>query len=214
MSNYGLGQSSKSAKKLQPRWTDNTIHDEVKTLVTNGQQHDDAGDLGSMADDGGWRTTVMIDLVSHLNPISGKKYYPGHAGLILWHISGKTVDYYSIGILMDGTLDPETVESDDMDSSTRLNLWFFTKKVTKSSIDKMFNRITALSKKKLTYDEFTGNRYKDAYNCHTIVDDILNAGGLSGWTGRPWSWLTPWAYSLSFGVTGWHSSVMYNTKNL
>jgi hypothetical protein len=95
-----------------------------------------------------------------------------------------------------------------------MELWFFTKNLSKTNIDKMINRITTLSSKKLKYKEFDGNRYNNSYNCHTIVDDILNAGGLSGWTGRPWSWLTPWAYSLSFGVTGWHSSVMFNTKNL
>ncbi|CAH0235813.1 hypothetical protein SRABI06_02764 [Pseudomonas brassicacearum] len=115
---------------------------------------------------------------------------------------------------MEGELDPEGVSTTDLNASNMLDLWFFTKKVSKTNIDKMINRITALSSKTLKYKEFDGNRYSGAYNCHTIVDDILNAGGLSGWTGRPWSWLTPWAYSLSFGITGWHSSVMYNTKNL
>ncbi|MDB6444488.1 hypothetical protein SAMN03159507_03576 [Pseudomonas sp. NFACC32-1] len=213
MGKFLSGGSSGQAKKLEPRWTDNTVHNEVKKLVTSGKSVT-TEKLITLASDDGWRTTVMIDLVSRLNPISGGKYYPGHAGLILWHTSGPKTQFYSVGIVMEGELDPEGVLTTDLSESKTLDLWFFTKKVSKSNIEKMTNRITALSSKTLTYKEFDGNRYNDAYNCHTIVDDILNAGGLSGWSGRPWSWLTPWAYSLSFGVTGWHSSVMYNTKNL
>ncbi|SFX80414.1 MULTISPECIES: hypothetical protein [unclassified Pseudomonas] len=213
MGKFLSGGSSGQAKKLELRWTDNTVHNEVKKLVTSGKSVT-TEKLITLASDDGWRTTVMIDLVSRLNPIPGGKYYPGHAGLILWHTSGPKTQFYSVGIVMEGELDPEGVLTTDLSESKTLDLWFFTKKVSKSNIEKMTNRITALSSKTLTYKEFDGNRYNDAYNCHTIVDDILNAGGLSGWSGRPWSWLTPWAYSLSFGVTGWHSSVMYNTKNL
>ena len=218
MSAYGFGKSGYRAQELKPYSTSATMHQEVMRLVTNGTRVD-GGVLNETAATDGWRATVMLDLVYSWNPFGGSlfspKYYPGHAGLAIWRAAPVHPRYVSTGIYSDGSLGEEGVNADDTYNAGSMNLWYFTKPISRTSAIQMLQRINAQGGKTLTYSEFLANRYtSDSYNCHTYVDDVLAAGGLSSVMGRPSSWLTPWFYSLSFSVSGWHSSVMYNTKNI
>jgi len=199
--------------KLERRWSSLGMYADVKRLVDEGE----AVDRETIEQQAGadWRATVILGLRTD-SGLGKKGLYPGHAAMVIWDANPPDPQYFALEIFDDGTLntsDGVGVTPDTLEKSDNANVWFFTKRINQDTAEKMFNRIEQLQNKTLKYSEFFGNRYNDSFSCHTIIDDILSYGGLSSKKARPWSWGTVYFYSLSFGISGWHSCVMYNTKN-
>lgn len=180
------------------------IHQELAKIIDTTQLYLDVNSYNPKLSS--QRVTVIITY-----PKSSSKHLesrPGHVGIALWNTGNYR--FTTTGIAGNGHIGVEYFQRETLNLDDDFEVWYFTKSISSKKAEKMLVRMKSLGSSK-TYGAILSNRFLDSYNCVTVVDSILWAGGES-W-GIASSASTPYMYSCTFGI-GWTQSRIDRARHM